>query len=72
MLCDRCGEPGAETYSVTIGDSRWSVELCETHAKPLLAAAKLGRQADGTDTRKGLTSAARTLDGLIRNPPDTP
>lgn len=45
IACDMCGKPGVSTYSITVvpGGHPWLIDLCETHAKPILRMQEKGR-----------------------------
>jgi len=45
VYCDICREPGATGYRVGVRSEAWSVDLCPTHAEPLLAIARQGRSS---------------------------
>lgn len=66
MLCDKGGEDGANTYTISNGESTWTVELCESHAAPLMRLALLGRQRKTVEARQPRTSAERVLNGRMR------
>lgn len=50
LECDECGSVEAASYKISTPEEAMNVDLCATHAKPLIALAKLG--APGRRTRK--------------------
>lgn len=44
-ICDKCGKPEATRYSITLPTEPTSrIDLCLTHAAPLIELAALGKQ----------------------------
>ena len=64
VTCDVCGGEGARSFTISVDDTRWNVDLCDTDAEPVLLAMGHGRRAqNGSDVRP---ATQRVLEGRIR------
>lgn len=47
-VCDQCGEGPSETYAIQQRPNKpWVVDLCSTHAEPLLAFREIAHIPEG-------------------------
>ena len=70
VACDICGAEGARSYGITVDDQKWSVDLCDDHAEPVMALAGEGQRSEWQRSVGGGTQ--RTLESRIRGIPVYP
>jgi len=70
VTCDVCGAEGARSYGVTVEDQKWSVDLCDDHAEPVMTLAREGQRGGGD--RSVHSGPMRALEARIRGVPDIP
>lgn len=68
--CDICGDDeGARRYTIHTDVEQWSIDLCPTHAEPIMTVARQGQRQD-TGTAALPTQSTRSLESRIRGVPD--
>jgi hypothetical protein len=65
VTCDIGGEDGARSYTLAVDDERWSIDLGDEHAKPMMVVAERGHRVGNRPPPSGM----RNLDSRIRGVP---
>ena len=70
VTCDICDAEGARSYGITVDDQKWSVDLCDDHAEPVMTLAGEGQRSEWE--RSVPRGTQRALESRIRGIPTIP
>jgi hypothetical protein len=65
VTCDIGGETGARTYTISVDDEKWNIDLCDEHAKPMMVVAEHGHQVGKLGGMRGLDARIRGVPGVV-------